>query len=119
MKPTTIIAIGIGLIGSAIFNDLNNYYLNITLFVIGMVLTIRGVIDEIMLKEEDWDKKCHTCRYYMDYWEAVGIRNEPPLGFGRCRRNAPTKTYNLPEAFPTVGIDFWCGDHEPIKEKKP
>lgn len=47
---------------------------------------------------------CNTCMYY--------VQKGDRIGFGRCRRNAPTM-----KGYPAVFSNDWCGDHRIDEEK--
>ena len=48
--------------------------------------------------------KCKTCMFYVPKGEVIG--------FGRCRRNAPTMN-----GYPAVYATDWCGEHKMDEEK--
>jgi len=51
---------------------------------------------------------CGTCMWYSPKVTTLGI----DIGFGRCRRHAPTMS-----GYPAVFATDWCGDHKMDENK--
>ncbi len=67
------------------------------------------------------ENKCQDCKYF----KLTPVEGRDPKAFGQCRKYAPRWTPQravglskdgrlsyLTSGWPSVGIDFWCGEHE-------